>query len=252
MGKIKYLIVGTERSGSTLLSAILANSGADFGIAKGKDWDRASGDYEHKILVGTYKHLKRALLFKKYSDRLTARENRKIIARLVRLYSKVAFSKYPPLSEYLPSHIKKAGFDLRLICVIRKFNDFAISRISKKGGSFDDCKQAYLSTYQTSLLNLSLYGGCIVCYEDVIDLEKVGWATVLESTCHLNSKNLLAERQQLVKPTFLENKIQSINLDQSCTKLYSEYKKLSMSYFPPAYVKQHTKILKVENSSYQL
>src|SRR3954453_15534246 len=120
---IKYLLIGTERSGSTLLSSLLANADANFGFEKNREWYRGSGDYEHQIIIDTYKNLKRALYFKNFSDSLSNREQKKIINKMKRLYSIVDYAKYPPLSQYLPIHIKQAGFDVRLIVVIRKFND---------------------------------------------------------------------------------------------------------------------------------
>lgn len=236
---IKYIVVSTERSGSSMTSAILANAGADFGFDKDRKWYRGAGDYEHQEVVDTYKYLKRVLFSQKFSDRLTLRLKKKIVSKMEILYSKVSYSKYPPLSQYLPFYVKQAGFDIRLIVVIRNFNDFAISMISKNGKDFETLKDTYLSTYRTSLLNLSLYGGCIICYEDITKIEETRWAELVEKTCGLDASKLISERDKIVKPTFLKNKIQNTILDQECEELYQIYQNLSDTFYEPSYVKQH-------------
>ncbi len=236
---VKYIVVSTERSGSSMTSAILANAGADFGFEKNREWYRGAGDYEHKEVVDTYKYLKRVLLFQKFSDRLTLKMKKKIVSKMEALYSKVSFSKYPPLSQYLPFYVKQAGFDIRLIVVIREFNDYSISMISKNGKDFETLKETYLSTYRTSLLNLSLYGGCIICYEHITNRENIQWAELVEKTCGLDASKLIAERDKVVKPTFLRNKIQNTVLDKECDDLYKIYKDLSDTLYEPSYVKQH-------------
>lgn len=82
-----------------------------------------------------------------------------VVTKINNLYSTVDFAKYPPFSEYLPFYIRRAGYDLRLITIIRKFNDFAVSRTSKNGGDYETCKRIYLNMYKTTLLNLPLYVG---------------------------------------------------------------------------------------------
>ena len=46
-GPVRFLIVGTGRCGSSLLSAILARAGANFDMPLRAEWDRRSGEYEH-------------------------------------------------------------------------------------------------------------------------------------------------------------------------------------------------------------
>src|ERR1700683_3205206 len=50
----RFFIVTAARSGSTLLAAILADAGADFGMAAPRLWDRATGALEHP---GTWRAL---------------------------------------------------------------------------------------------------------------------------------------------------------------------------------------------------
>lgn len=236
---IKFLIVGTERSGSTMLSGILANSGADFGFEKGRDWYRGSGDYEHPIIVDNFKYIKRSIFFSKFSDRLKRIYNDKVTSHMLSLFNSVSFAKYPPLCYLLPYHVNKAGFDIRLIVIIRKFNDFTVSRISKNGGDFFSSKETYINLYSTALYNLSIFGGCVVCYEDLIDPQKEFWADLLEKTCKLDYDLLIQERNKIIKPTASANNIDEISIDSECDLLYEKYKGLAGKLFVPSKSKQH-------------
>ena len=53
--KPKFLIVGIGRSGSSLLAAILAKSGGNFGLPSLDDWDRRDGVLEHPYVLNAYK-----------------------------------------------------------------------------------------------------------------------------------------------------------------------------------------------------
>ncbi|MCX7915829.1 MAG: hypothetical protein N3A53_05955, partial [Verrucomicrobiae bacterium] len=46
----RYFILGTGRNGSSLFSAILAASGANFGMTPTGTWDPRTGAYEHPAL----------------------------------------------------------------------------------------------------------------------------------------------------------------------------------------------------------
>jgi hypothetical protein len=236
---IKYLVVGTERSGSSMISAILANSGANFGFDKNREWNRGSGDYEHELIVGNYKNLKRYVLLKNFSDRLKAWQSKLIISNMRDLYSSVDYAKYPPLSEYLPKFVLKAGFEPKLLVVIRKFNDFAVSRISKNGEDFKKAKEVYLNMYQTTFLNLAIYGGCIVRYEDVVNLDSTEWASCLSEATGIDCQELINMRNDLVMPTLNSHPVMELVLDDQCERLYEIGKGLANNYYLPNYSKQH-------------
>ncbi len=237
----KYLLIGTERSGSSYMSSVLANSGANFGFNTNRQWDRGSGDYEHEILLKAYKNLKRFLFRKTFSDTLAEREAKALIKHIRHLYKQVDFAKYPPLCEYLPHFIDKAGFDLRIIIIIRSFYDYALSHISKNGGGdYLSCKKIYLNMYETSLMNLSLFGGCIVLYEDLINPVQTEWAEIISKVTNLSQEKLIMQRDQTSKPTKPVNDIlQKEFVDAECNEIYNIYLKYRNHVFLPDIKKQH-------------
>ena len=236
---MKYLVAGGKRTGTTLLCAILANAGADFGFPRDREWFRGSGDYEHRIMLDNYKHLKRARMAQPVSDNFAAREHRKIEANMKELLNEVDYIKYPPLSQYLPIHIKRAGFDLRLLITIRKFNTFALSAVAKSGGSFNELKEIYLDTYKTNLLNLYLYGGCAVLYEDIVDHASTEWSARVGTVTGIPAEALLRARDELIKPTRSRNAIGDTTIDRECDELYATYDKLAERIFEADLKKQH-------------
>ena len=237
---MKYLVAGGKRTGTTLLCAILANAGADFGFPRDREWFRGSGDYEHDIMIDNYKYLKRARMAQPVSDSFAARQQRKIEANMKELLSQVDYIKYPPLSQYLPIHMKRAGFDVRLLITIRHFNTFALSAVAKSGGAFSELKDIYLDTYKTNLLNLYLYGGCAVLYEDIVDHEKTDWSERVSQVTGIAAAELLKARDELIKPTKSRNAIGEVTIDRDCDELYATYAELSTKIFEPDRKKQHS------------
>ena len=65
----KFLIVGTGRCGSTLLSAIIAKSGGSFGLPALEDWDRRGGALEHPCILSAYKWVQ--ILYLQWCQQLT-------------------------------------------------------------------------------------------------------------------------------------------------------------------------------------
>ncbi|PPK85329.1 hypothetical protein CLV84_2224 [Neolewinella xylanilytica] len=237
---MKYLVAGEKRTGTTLLCAILAKAGAEFGFPHDREWFRGSGDYEHPIMIENYKYLKRARLAKFVSDTMAARLQRKIQSNMKELLAEVDYIKYPPLSHSLPIHMKLAGHEVRLVITIRKFNTFAMSAVAKNGECFKELKEAYIDTYKTNLLNLYLYGGCAVLYEDIVDREKTDWAVRVSQITGVSADKLLQARDTLMNPTVSRNAINEATIDRECDELYATFAQLSERVFEADLNKQHT------------
>ena len=62
--KRRFIIVGTGRSGSSLLAAILAGAGADFAMPSKQQWGRDGGGFEHPDFVRAYNWYERANILK--------------------------------------------------------------------------------------------------------------------------------------------------------------------------------------------
>lgn len=229
MTKTVYLIVGTERSGSSLLASLLASAGANFNMPMVDNWYRGSGAYEHPEYIRLLKHVKRSLFFKKYSDRLAHKEQQKAINIAKTFFKNTTFVKYPPYSEHVAHIVKAAGFQPRLILTCRRFNDYLKSNIIKGGETFDFHKNNYMNVNQTCFAQLFIYGGCIITYDELVDLNQGKWAIRLEEVTQLSSKILLDKRYEKIKVYGDVNIIPE--LDTSVSELYNLINKYSSKVF---------------------
>jgi len=218
MDNVVYIVAGTERSGSSLLSALLAGSGAKFNMPIVEDWYRGSGAYEHEDYMQLIKHVKRSLFFKRFSDRLSNRERKKAIAIAKTLFKSAKFVKYPPFSEHVANIVKEAGFEPVIILIYRKFSDYLRSSMIKSGGTFNEHKQNYISVNQTCFSQLFIFGGCAISYEELMDINEVNWANRLDRLCGLSEKTLLEFRSKTVKEFTNINQIPQ--LDDEAERLY--------------------------------
>lgn len=226
----KYIICGTERSGSTLLSAVLANAGANFGMSLKTDWNRNSGAFEHTTLINMIKYFKRKELYGNFSDRLKLFFENKIIQQIKNgLGEEVTYLKYPIYSEQQAYYVRKSGFQPRLIMTIRKFEEVAQSQLYKHGGNYLDLKNYYIDTLSTCILELKNYGGCIISYDELTNLNERKWADRITQITGLSKNLLIEKRDTLLKPIKQNNQIDFI--DEDCEKLYQQAIKISSKTF---------------------
>ena len=223
MKENKFIIVGAPRTGTSVICSILNNSGANFGFDNHKAWDRASGDFEHPLLISNYKYLKRRQFFTQFSDQLARWHDQKIQTNLQKILSQVAFIKYPPLCELLPKYIHKLGYNPQLIVIIREFNDFAFSYLSKENCTITELENIYIQTYKTSLISLLIYGGSIVLYNDLIDKTKTKWAKNLAEYSNVPYSTLIEERDKAIHTLKSPDELSKLILSTTCDELYKTY-----------------------------
>jgi hypothetical protein len=196
--KDRYLITGTGRSGSSLLAAILADAGANFGIPAQTSWDRRGGAYEHKKLHLAYNWYSRA---QKISRSLwPGRMGRKYCERQMReelrsLLTDVPYAKSQTL-VWLVHEIRALGFRPRIIVSYREFNGYAASFHIRLGMRMSELAETYVDTYATTALQLQLFGGCAVSYEELMDEREEAWATAVSQLTGLPAEKLLEARQK--------------------------------------------------------
>lgn len=215
-----YIIISTPRSGSTFLASAIAYAGGEFGLPKVNSWDRASGEFEHPLLVASYKYLKRIHQYKSYSDTFARLNERKLLKNLKKLFEQVRFAKFPPLSYMLPFYIAKAGFDVKVIVSYRQFEDYAQSMMIKNGISYTQAKDAYLETYRNAVMLLNIYGGCAISYEEITSDSERDWCMALESQCQLDAGSIQEYRRMYSKP-FTKKNLISLP-DPACDALYEK------------------------------
>jgi len=135
--KTRYLIVGTGRSGSSLLSAILADAGANFNMPKMSSWDRKTGAYEHPKLHSAYKWYSRSQKITKSvlpSQPLRRFFEIRMRRDLSKLLCNTIFLKSTGLI-WLVQPIYKLVYQPKIIVSYRKFEGYCTSRHLKFGWS---------------------------------------------------------------------------------------------------------------------
>lgn len=220
--KIRYLTVGTGRSGSSLLSAILADAGAIFDMLKISSWDRISGAYEHPKLHSAKRwHSRSAKIAKSVlpSQPLKRFFEIRMQRDLSNLFYETIFAKSTELT-WLVQPIYKLGYQLKILVSYRKFNDYCASGHLKFNWSIPELVKVYNEVNSTALLQLEIFGGCAVSYEELTDPEEKSWAETVSSVTGLSCNRLLQGREKHNVP-ILRDSVLTI-FDEAAEEIYSK------------------------------
>lgn len=229
--KTRFIMVTTGRSGSSLLAAIIADAGGDFGFPSEDEWDPESGAMEHpaaqqasQLFRRAYylRRAKRLFIFYKYLIDIRRSLGKK---KLRKVLKEARFVKAGSMDLWV-WHLTKMGYRPRIIATYRRFEDNARSLFVMTGMGFDDIVEYYCRINQNALLMLGVYGGCAVSYEEVVDLDDTAWADALALTTGLSRDALLVARDNRMR-----DKIQycpeGIGLsDPTADRIYQELRKL--------------------------
>lgn len=204
----RFFVITSGRTGSTLLSAILADAGADFGVAPPDDWDTARGGaMEDPGLQRAVRHF--LLAFERSPGKPATIPSKWIWAyhraagkrELARVLARSVYLKCMHLDLAIPFVIK-LGYFPQIIVNHRPFGDQALSHAQMiMNWSAEALAKTYDRTYHNALLSLHSYGGCVVSYEDLTVHNRTAWATSLAKVTGLAEERLLAGRALRAKPT---------------------------------------------------
>lgn len=218
-----FIVVGSPRTGTSLMCAVLSDAGADFGVSS-ESWNRTGGAFEHPLLVSSYKYLKRIVFFKKFSDSMVKRIEKKLSKNIQELFEQVDIAKFPPLSHMLPYYIKKEGYDVTVILAYRRFEDFALSMLIKNPSTVKKLKDDYIDMYQTGLVLLNIHGGCAISYDEITNESETQWIDALASATNFDRDKIAEARENRNR-----KKIEGVNKfnlqDPQCDSIYSELNK---------------------------
>lgn len=197
----RFTIISTGRSGSTLLSAVLAGAGANFNMANVTEWDPKSGEYEHPLLHSARRWQSRMekieaslipdVLGRNYCARRMQRD-------LARLLGEAHYVKSTQLI-WLVHPIYQLDFWPRIIVSYRSLAETVRSRFMRFGWSVPKIVTTYRETYSTAALQLQLFGGCVVNYDDVINPQETAWADALAKLTGLEREKILESRAAIVR-----------------------------------------------------
>jgi len=219
----KILIVGTGRSGSSLLSAIIADSDHSFGMEKAESWDKVKGAFEHKNLHLAYRNYSRSdkiskSLLPSFFSSFFRRKGDKYLKMLLDNVTACKSSKL----VWMIQRIHHLGYNPKIIVQYRKFQDYSRSRYLKFGWSMNRMLDEYCNVYSTSLLMLGVFEGVAVNYESILDKNNKDWAEDISKITGIDVKRLLDSRDRIVqrdkdsKPTkgfYTDNRVDNIYKD---------------------------------------
>ncbi|MFH1759257.1 MAG: hypothetical protein ABH822_01695 [Patescibacteria group bacterium] len=225
--KEKIFIIGAGRSGSSLLAAILHQAGANFNVPVLKKWDRNHGEMEHPDLMAINNwHVRQRIISQIMPSKKGAGIcKRKRLNLLDRMLKKADFFKIHGW-EYLVPEVFKLGYKPVIIISFRNFNDYMVSLHLKTGDDFQFLADSYFNLNTNSLLQLSLFGGCVIDYNDLIDKQEEGWAIHLSELTGINKSNLLVVRDELAASVRRRANDSLMPRDERCELVLAQLKEL--------------------------
>ncbi len=236
----RYLVIGTGRSGSTLLSSILADAGANFALGDVASWDPRWGAYEHPLLhvAEAWRSRIQKIRHSVLPDRLEALCAPRMRRALSSLFEQAEFAKSIPLVGMVDA-VHRLGFAPVLIVNYRAFQDYARSiHLSRPFWDVPKLVDRYVSTYSTAILQLEIFGGCTVEYDELVDAEETAWARALAEVTRLPEERLLEHRSERVRKQRPAGKkpepiLDKASLDPRIGLLYDALRSLKGRALPP-------------------
>ncbi len=232
----RFVIVTPGRTGSSLLAAILSDSGADFGIGA-KDWSESEGAFEHPDLVAAARSfskarklgIERPLAPKKYLWDIHRHMGK---ARLKRFVRHVEYLKGPDL-DLIVRPMFNLGYFPRVIVNFRAFFGQAQSLYMRSAHhGFEALHERYCRIASDALLQLITFGGCVIDYDDIVDPANDDWIGNLAALTGLDADRLGQARKARVKARAGEEP--GYEMDCRASRLYADLQGLRGSVFQPS------------------
>ncbi len=232
----RFVIVTPGRTGSSLLAAILSDSGADFGVSA-KDWSESEGAFEHPDLVAAARSFSKArqlgidrpLAPKKYLWDIHRHMGK---ARLKRFVRHVEYLKGPDL-DLIVRPMFNLGYFPRVIVNFRAFFGQAQSLYMRSAHhGFEALHERYCRIASDALLQLTTFGGCVIDYEDIVDPANDDWIGNLAALTGLDANRLREARGARVKDRPQEEP--GYQMDCRASRLYADIRELRGTVLEPS------------------
>lgn len=196
----KVFILGPARSGTTLVSAILAKAGGNFALDPVDTWNPRAGELEHPLAIQASVEIDRSEKWKNISHSVSRYYENRALDKLGRLLKVADFVKYPPRSEKFPVLGARLGCQPSCVVIIRPFVEFAMSFMRMKNLDWTELEAIYRQSLFTSVLLTKHFGGCILRYHDIVNLQMDSWLLPLANATGLDPVRLEKSARVLVTP----------------------------------------------------
>lgn len=180
----RFFVLTFGRSGSSMLCALLADAGADFGMPVPPAWDLRRGAMEDPQIKLAARHMLRALEIESgghhlLSPSLEAGWHRRRARRAVRQsLGTVRFVKSNDLDLIVPIAYAE-GYEPRIIISYREFESSLASALSgRRMRSPEALAEEYLRVYRQGLAFMQTFGGCSVGFSQLGQPEQA-WLAAL-------------------------------------------------------------------------
>lgn len=218
----RYFILTMGRSGSSLLSRILTDAGADFAGKSAVDWTPLAGAFESNKTDKTaflfsqahhfYNNFRHALLYKCWHKKI-ATYKRNSARR--RLRAQLAQSHFFKQTENLHFAVRPAadlGYWPTIILNYRDFRGWLGSLYpGSKYDTIESLTTRYCSILRNSLALLDLFGGCVVSYDELMDPNETRWAEALGAVTQISPDALLESRKERHKSSGTKTSLTAVS-----------------------------------------
>jgi len=200
----RHFIVNLGRCGSSLLGAILADAGADFGLTAPDAWDPRTGQMETDEIRRAAHHFRRA------HDISEGRKfvfspvlERKVRLHRARRWLRVALagSRFLKIGDLdlVVQPAFKLGYVPSVIVNFRQLEPMLPSLlVGRTHVGPDELAREYVRIYRQALILLQTFGGCTVEYNELLDPRATGWADGLAVVAGCPPDELLRARARRV------------------------------------------------------
>lgn len=213
----KVFILGPARSGTTLVSAILAKAGGNFALDSVDTWNPRAGELEHPLAIQASVQIDRSEKWKRVSHSLSRHFENKAGDCLAQLLKVADFVKYPPRSEKFPVLGARLGYDPSCVVIVRPFLEFALSFLRMKNLDWVELEGLYRQNLFTSVLLARHFGGCVIRYHDIVNLATERWLEPLAEATGLDKQLLEESARKLVTPR--KNEAHKVSIDRELDEL---------------------------------
>lgn len=235
----RFFVVNAGRTGSSLLCAILAGAGADFGVPADASWSADDGAFETPAVTRAAAWFGKARQLSVEKPPWPRRWLWDIARHRGKHHLKRAlaapFVKGPNLDLAIQPAVK-LGYQPRIIVSYRSFPAQAMSLAQRSAHRDVTSLEAYYRrTYRNALMWLMLYGGCVIDYDELVDVRDVGWIAPLAAVTRLAPESIAAARQARSRPGAAVGRPLPV-LSPECERLYDSLRALSGRVVPPSRV----------------